>query len=206
MWHKGVSRTLFLWAWDLTTDPPSPKTGYASNITLYKVEDSGNPTQVTGISEVDADNCPGLYRVSVTISGDSVAFYARGASNDIRVELADAVYANIGSIPAVAAGESGGLPVIGEAPLDLIEYVFSPIIIGQTTSVSLAPQAFSTNLSGTANDYKGKFLKFISGTVNEGQTRLVVNFADSVIYLDRPLPNTPEANETFILIGYGGIA
>ncbi len=116
MIHKSISRVIFLRAFDMTGDYPVPKTGYASSITVYKVEDSGTPSSIGNPSEVDATNCPGLYRISITFGGDSNAIYAKAADSGIVIEI-DGIYANTGAIPSASAGQSGGLPVIGAAPL-----------------------------------------------------------------------------------------
>jgi len=76
---RGQSYVVEFTAWDVTINPPTPKTGVASNITVYITKDGGNPAPTTNSpAEVNASNTPGLYRVILTASemdADSIGVY-----------------------------------------------------------------------------------------------------------------------------------
>jgi len=198
MIHKGVSRTFFLYAYIFSDG--SPKTGDALNITVYKAEDTGASVQVTDtITEIDSVNMPGWYRFTTILNGNSVALSAKSATSGVLVHVAG-VYLNSGSIPTASAGTSGGLPVIGGAPLDTLSAVSGSVV----SDASNTDKLFKTDITGSASAYIGTFLTFSSGT-NNLVTREVIGFTTGgFIEVNRPFPSVPAPGDTFRLIGYSG--
>ncbi len=61
---KGVAITIQYTAWD--TSANAPKTGDAANHTLKVIKDGTAATPTNSPSEVDATNCPGVYKLALT--------------------------------------------------------------------------------------------------------------------------------------------
>ncbi len=199
MIHKGVSRTFFLYAYNISDG--TPKTGDASNITVYKAEDAGTATQITDtVTEIDATNMPGWYRLTTTLNGNSVAISSRSSTSGVAVTLGG-VYLNTGSIPTAVAGTTSGLPIIGSAPLTILEVPTGSVQSDAGNTAKL----FKTNLTGADSLYVGMFLVFTSGS-NQNITREVIAFTGStgVVEVNRPFPNTPSSGDTFRVLGYSG--
>ncbi|GIW59030.1 MAG: hypothetical protein KatS3mg087_0096 [Patescibacteria group bacterium] len=83
------------------------------------------------------------------------------------------------------------------------------ILIGSGTvssDTNNSPIQFKTNLSGSANKFIGLFLKFSSTANAANEIREIIAFdqATGVVTLNKALTITPNAGDTFYLIGYSG--
>lgn len=114
----------YLFDYDTTNN--APKTGDAANLTVYRSLDGGTATAITGsVTEVSATSMPGIYWVSVSqadTNGNLFAFYGISTTSGCRcdpfvgatnaTQTGDS-YARVSlSLPAVAAGSDGGLPIL----------------------------------------------------------------------------------------------
>lgn len=101
------------YAWDTVNQVG--KTGDVANHTLRLVQDGGTPaTPGNSPAEVDATNCPGLYKLSLTageMNFNWVTLHGKSSTANIVITPVQ-IPTERGALPAVAAGATGGLPLV----------------------------------------------------------------------------------------------
>ena len=195
----GESLTIQYIAWDTVNN--APKTGDASNHTLRWVKDGVAAAPTNSPSEVDATNAPGVYKVTLTATETQCWVGTLCGKSSTSGVVLMPITLTFERLPTAAPGASGGIPVIGSAPLTVLEVPTGTVQSDAGNTAKL----FKTNLTGADSLYVGMFLVFTSGG-NQHITREVIAFTGSTgfIEVNRPFPNTPTAGDTFRVLGYSG--
>lgn len=111
MASRGQAITLSYVAWD--TGANAGKTGDAANHTLRWVKDGTSAAPTNSPSEVDATNCPGVYKLTLTASecaGDVGVLCGKSATANVVVLP---VVVTFEQLPTAAPGQSGGVALAG---------------------------------------------------------------------------------------------
>ena len=119
----GESLTIQYVAWDTTNN--APKTGDASNHTLRWVKDGTAAAPTNSPSEVDATNAPGVYKLTLTASETQCWVGTLCGKSSTSGVVIMPVTLTFERLPTAAPGSSGGLPVIGSAPLTNLDAAIS---------------------------------------------------------------------------------
>jgi hypothetical protein len=83
---KGQSITVSYTAWD--TANGAPKTGDVANHTIYIIKDGTAGAATNSPSEVDATNCPGEYKITLTaaeMTASTVVVCGESSTSDIQI-------------------------------------------------------------------------------------------------------------------------
>lgn len=119
----GESLTIQYIAWDTVNN--APKTGDAANHTLRWVKDGVAVAPTNAPSEVDAVNAPGVYKVTLTATETQCwvgTLCGKSATSGVVIMPVTLTFERL---PTAAPGSSGGLPVIGAAPLTNLDAAVS---------------------------------------------------------------------------------
>jgi|GEM_PF-4701320 len=120
---RGVSMTIHYVAVDATTN--MGKTGDAANHTLRWIKDGTPLVPTNSPVEVDATNCPGIYKLTLTASEtDCNIGTLGGKSSTANVSIIPKTI-EFERLPDAAPGASGGVPVIGQPPLTNLDAAVS---------------------------------------------------------------------------------
>jgi len=120
---RGVSMTIHYVAVDATTN--MGKTGDAANHTLRWIKDGTPLVPTNSPVEVDATNCPGIYKLTLTASEtDCNIGTLGGKSSTANVSIIPKTI-EFERLPDAAPGASGGVPVIGQPPLTNLDTAVS---------------------------------------------------------------------------------
>ncbi|HPZ14944.1 MAG TPA: hypothetical protein PLK04_12070, partial [Bacillota bacterium] len=119
----GESLTIQYIAWDTVNNVP--KTGDASNHTLRWVKDGTAAAPTNSPSEVDATNAPGVYKLTLTASETQCWVGTLCGKSSTSGVVIMPVTLTFERLPTAAPGSSGGLPVIGSAPLTNLDAAIS---------------------------------------------------------------------------------
>lgn len=119
----GESLTIQYIAWDTVNNVP--KTGDASNHTLRWVKDGTAAAPTNAPSEVDAANAPGLYKLTLTATETQCWVGTLCGKSSTSGVVIMPLTLTFERLPTAAPGSSGGLPVIGQAPLTNLDAAVS---------------------------------------------------------------------------------
>lgn len=123
---KNVALTITYFAWDTANNVG--KTADGGNHTLKVVVDGTEGAVAGGITEVDSTNLKGAYKVTLTqanMDGDAIFFGGLSSTSGIAI-IPIQIFTDGGVLPASAApGASGGLPIVGSAPLSNLDAAVS---------------------------------------------------------------------------------
>ena len=120
---RGVSMTIQYVAVDTTTN--MGKTGDAANHTLRWVKDGTPAAPTNAPAEVDATNCPGIYKLTLTASETNCNIGTLGGKSSTANVAIIPITIQFERLPDAAPGASGGVPVIGQAPLTNLDAAVS---------------------------------------------------------------------------------
>jgi hypothetical protein len=120
---RGVSMTIQYVAVDTTTN--MGKTGDAANHTLRWVKDGTPAAPTNSPAEVDATNCPGIYKLTLTASETNCNIGTLGGKSSTANVAIIPITIQFERLPDAAPGASGGVPVIGQAPLTNLDAAVS---------------------------------------------------------------------------------
>ena len=142
---KGVAITIQYTAWD--TSANAPKTGDAANHTLKVIKDGTAATPTNSPSEVDATNCPGVYKLALTAAEMgyntvSVAGKSSTASVAIIPIHITTEGGNLDAAVSSRAPESGGNVAAVKAKTDNLPA--SPAAVGSAMTLTSAYDAAKT--------------------------------------------------------------
>ena len=115
---RNAAFTATFLAWD--TSANAPKTGDSANITPRILKDGTSAALGTAtVTEVDATNFPGLYKVTVAQSeADFSQVVVGGSSSTANIEIIPTTY-QMERLPDAAPDGAGGLPISDAGGLDL---------------------------------------------------------------------------------------
>ena len=151
----GESLTIQYIAWDTVNNVP--KTGDASNHTLRWVKDGTAAAPTNSPSEVDATNAPGVYKVTLTATETQCwvgTLCGKSSTSGVAIMPLTLTFERL---PTAAPGSSGGLPVIGAAPLTNLDATVSSrstltaADVWSYTNRQLSAFSFSVTVGGYAS-------------------------------------------------------
>lgn len=160
-----------------------------------------------GLAEVDATNLPGVYQLGLpnaaTASGaQRLVIVIRGAANlratTIAVDLLavdwqDGLRGGLTALPAVVAGQTGGVALAGAAIS--LDDVLAAFTYGLDIAAAVSPATITLGASAATVDdyYNGVTLHVIMADTGARQTRVVVDYdgATRIATLHRPWTITP---------------
>lgn len=182
--YKGQGGVVFYYAWDVTNNVP--KTGDVANHTLRLVKDGGSPAAPTNSpSEVDATNCPGLYKLTLT-NGEmvytTVGLHGKSSTSGVYImpqiyepiehdHIADTVWDETLSGVSHNIPNSAGrrLRTLGTGIL---------IFTGTATAGTANTITFPAGASAVDDLYVGATINLTSGA-GVGQSRRIINYVGS---------------------------
>ncbi len=107
---RGVQMTVQFVAWDTTNNVG--KTGDNANFTLRWVKDGTSSAPTNSSSEVDATNCPGVYKITITTTEaacDVGTICGKSSTSGVVIIPTTVTFVQT---PNAAPGASGGLPTV----------------------------------------------------------------------------------------------
>lgn len=110
---KNVTLTVEFMAWD--TANSVGKTGDSGNFTLKVIKDGTSGAATNSPAEIDATNCPGLYKLVLTateMNGNCICLHGKSSTANV-VLIPVQVATDQGVLPTAAPNASGGLPTYG---------------------------------------------------------------------------------------------
>ena len=190
---KNTQITVCFTVWD--TSGNAGKTGDVANLTLKVITDGTAATPTNSASEVDATNCPGTYKLTLTageMNGSHVRLAGKSSTADTVVipvdivteggvlgtlaqpgdemDLVDAP--NATAVTAIQSGLALDATVATAANLAILQaYVDADVTVDTTQT----PWELVWKIKGTANELMRKALTTADGTNVTAETQLVGN-------------------------------
>jgi hypothetical protein len=120
---RGVAITIQYTAWNTSTQ--TGQTADAANHTLRWIKDGVAAAPTNTPTEVDATNCPGVYKIALTASETDCSIGTLcGKSSTADVSIIP-ITIQFERLPDAAPGANGGVAIIGSAPLTNLDVAVS---------------------------------------------------------------------------------
>ena len=169
---RGVSFYGTYIAWD--TNASAFKTGDVANHTIRWIKDGVSAAATNTPAEVDAANCPGLYKVLIT-DGEA----------DCK------------------AGEVGGKSSTSNVVIVPTAYTFDaalkPLTYGVFAGVSATQSTLASSASAVAGYYVGERIVILSGT-GAGQERIITDYTTAKVASHSEWETNPDTSSEYVIL------